>query len=69
MEIYTNTTFVELTQPFIKTTSSKTNTSVLALINFHDTRGEIPKKAFRVLSCVSYNTIDNYVCTDYLACQ
>ena len=62
------TTFGEITQSFIKSTLSKKNTSVLTLIMFHETRGENPKKYFRVLSCVIYTIIDNFVCTDYLAC-
>ena len=36
---------------------------------FHETRGEHPRKRFRVLSCVIYTIIENYVCIDYLACQ
>ena len=35
----------------------------------HDTRGEKPKKYFRVLSCVIYSIIENNVCIYYLACQ
>ena len=31
--------FGELTRPLIKTTLSKVNTSVLALLLFHETRG------------------------------
>ena len=27
------------------------------------------KKPFKVLSCVIYTILDNYVCIDYLACQ
>ena len=64
-----NTTFGELTQPFIKATLSKNNTIVLELIMFHETRGEKPKNNFRVLSCVIYTIIKNYVCIDYLACH
>ena len=36
---------------------------------FYEKRGENPKKYFRVLSCVIYTIIENYVCIDYLACQ
>ena len=61
--------FGEITQPFIKATLSKNNTSVLALIMFHETISENPKKALRVLSCVVYTIIKYYVCIDYLACQ
>ena len=60
-----NTKFVALTQPFIKTTLSNNNTSVLALLIFHETRGLKPKKYFRVLNCVIYTIIENYVCIDY----
>ena len=48
---------------------SKNNTIVLALLIFHETSVIKPKKRFRVLSCVSYKIIDNYVCIDYLDCQ
>ena len=68
MEKCINTTFGEITQPFIKATLSKKNTSVLALIMFYETRGDNPKKYFRVLSCVVYKIIKNYVYIDYLAC-
>ena len=68
MEKCINTTFGEITQPFIKATLSKKNTSVLALIMFYETRGDNPKKYFRVLSCVVYSIIKNYVCIEYLAC-
>ena len=63
------TTFGEITQPFIKATLAKNNTSVLALIMFDETISDNPKKYFMVLSCVIYITIKNYVCIDYLACQ
>ena len=63
------TIFVEITQPFIKATSAKNNTSVLALIMFYDTRADNTKKSFRVLICVIYTIIKNYVCIDYLAFQ
>ena len=52
-----NNTFGALTQHFIKTTLSNNNTSVLALLIFHDKRGLKPKKYFRVLSCVIYTII------------
>ena len=60
-----NTTFGELTQPFIKT--SLKSTSVLALLLFHETIVEKHNKDSRVLSCVIYTIIENYVCIDYLA--
>ena len=44
------TTFGEITQPFIKATLSKNNTSVLALIMFYETRADNPGKSFGMLS-------------------
>ena len=31
--------------------------------------GEVEKTMYRVLSCVVYTLIDNYVCIEYLSCQ
>ena len=50
-------TFGESTQPFIKATLSKNNTSVLELIMFYETGADNPKKYFRVLSCLIYTII------------
>ena len=61
------TAFGEITQPFIKSTMLKNYTSVLALIMFYEKRGD--KKAYKVLSCVIYTIIKNYVCIDYIAFQ
>ena len=47
----------------------KNNTSVMALIMIYENNGEIPKQMYRVLSCVVYSLIENYVCIDYLSCQ
>ena len=38
---------------------------MLALLIFYETR-KCPKKFFKVLSCVIYTIIRNYVCIDYL---
>ena len=58
------TKFGEITQHFIKTTLLKNNTRVLELILFYE---KIPGKiVYRVLSCVIYTIIKNYVCIDYL---
>ena len=46
------TTFDEITQPFIRTTLSKNNTSVLELRIFYETGGDIPNKYPRVLSFI-----------------
>ena len=62
-----NTKFVEITQPHIRTTLANNNKIVLALF-FYETR-QNPKTAFRVLRCVTYTIISNYVCIDYLACE
>ena len=35
---------------------------------FYETRKNT-KKSFKVLSCVIYTIINNYVCIDYLACE
>ena len=63
------TTFGKITQPFIKAKLSENNTSLLALIIFYETTEYNPKKVFRVLNCVIYNIIKNYVCIDYLDFQ
>ena len=47
----------------------KKNTCVLALIMFYDNNGVKPNKVCRVLSCVLYYLIENYVCIDYLSYQ
>ena len=62
-------TFGETTQPFIKYTLEKNNTSVLELIIFYEIRADNPNKYYRVLSCVIYTITKNYVCIDYIACK
>ena len=62
-----NTTFGDITQPSIKSTSAKNNTSVLSLIIFYE-KGE-DNKYYRVLSCVIYTMIENVVYINHLACQ
>ena len=59
-----NNTFVAITQPHIKTTLEKKKTRVSALLMFYETRKN-PRKYFKVLSCVIYTIIRNYVCIDY----
>ena len=41
----------------------------MVLITIYENNGEIPKKMYRVLSCVVYTLIENYVFIDYLSCQ
>ena len=36
---------------------------------FYEKNGLKPKKVYRVLSCVVYSIVENYVCIDYLLCQ
>ena len=69
MENFIYTTFGATTQPFIKATLAKKNTIMWKLVMFYETRADNPEKYFRVLSCVIYIIIKNYVCIDYLACQ
>ena len=42
---------------------------MLALLIFDETRADNTKKYFKVLSCIIYTIISNYVCIDYLACE
>ena len=42
------------------------NTCVISLVMIYENRTTNPTKMFRVLSCVLYYVIDNYVCIDYL---
>ena len=63
------TTFDEITQPFIKATLAKKNTSLLELILFYETRSDNHEKIYRCLNCVIFTMIKNYVCIYYLACK
>ena len=54
------TTFGEITQPHIKTTSAKKKTRLLELLLFYETR-QNPKEAFKVLICVIYKIISKNV--------
>ena len=60
------TTFGAITQHCIRTILAKNNTRVLTLLMFYETRKN-PKKVFKVLSCVIYTIIRNYICIDYLS--
>ena len=46
----------------IKTFLTKNNISVVALIMIYETVGVSIKKVIRVLSCIVYTLVDNYVC-------
>ena len=58
------TAFGAIIQQHISKILSKNNTRVFALFMFYETRKKI--KNFKVLSCVIYTIISNYVCIDYL---
>ena len=47
----------------------KNNTSVMALITIYENIGKYIRTVYRVLSCVVYTIIYNYVCIDYLSFQ
>ena len=49
--------------------SENKNTCVMAIIMIYENNGGNAKKVYRVLSCVVYSIIDNYVCIEYLLCQ
>ena len=44
-------------------------TCVIALLMFYENKGPKTKKVYRVLGCLLYSHIDNYICIDYLLCQ
>ena len=46
----------------------KNDTCVIAPVIFNETKKN-PTKVYRVLSCVIYSFIDNYVCIDHLCCH
>ena len=62
---FMKTTFSSMTQQHI----SKKKARVLELFMFYDTRQKKPKKILKVLSCVIYTIISNYVCIDYLGSE
>ena len=47
----------------------KPNIRVLALVIFYDNRKKYAKKILRVLICVIYTIIRNYVCISYLGSE
>ena len=61
-------TFGAITPPHISKILSKTNTRVLKLFMFYEKRKNL-KKFFKVLSCIIYTIIRNYVCIGYLASE
>ena len=65
VEHCSSVSFHEETMEAIKDCLRKKNKFVMALIMFYENNGVKPKKLYRVLSCVLYYLIDNYVCIDY----
>ena len=63
-----NNAFGPSNQHFLRATLAKNKAILLALLMFYETRKN-PKKYSKVLSCVIYTIISNYVCMDYLACE
>ena len=61
--------FYARTMKKIKDFLMRKNTCVMALIMIYENNGEIPKQLYRVLSCVVYYLIENYICIEYLLCQ
>ena len=53
----------------IRNVLKKENMCVIALVIFYENRTNNTMKVFRVLSCVLYTVIENYVCIAYLCCQ
>ena len=45
------------------------DTCIIALIMFYNNKGKKPKSLYRVLICVLYSLVENYVCVYYLFCQ
>ena len=66
MKVCMKTKFFTSTITQISKILLKPNTRVLALVVFYENRGGNAKEMFRVLSCVIYKSIINYVCIDYL---
>ena len=47
----------------------KKDTCIIALVMFYENKTKNSTKVYRVLSCVLYSVIDNYVWIDYLCCH
>ena len=62
-------TFSTTTQSHISKILLKPDTRVLSLVMFYETRKTNTNKMFKVLSCVIYTIIINYVCIGYLVSE
>ena len=66
-EIINNTTYISIkTMKNIRDCLMNKNTSVMARIMIYEMFGQVIIKVDKVLSCVVYTIIDNYVCIDCL---
>ena len=61
-------TFGAIIQPHISKILSKKQKKTVSIINVLQDKKN-PKNVFKVLSCVIYTIINNYVCIDYLVSE
>ena len=66
VEKFLNATFHEKIMKNIRNILKNKNTCVIALIIFYENKLIKPKKLYRVLSCVIYYLMENYICIEYL---
>ena len=62
-------TFHQNTMEGIRNVMRKNDTCVIAIVMFYETKTKNLIKLYRVLSCVFYSIIENYVCIEYLCCN
>ena len=62
-------TFHENEMDNIRYFMRKKGTWVIAIIMLYDSKSKTTAKVYRVLSCLIYSLINNYVCIDYLCCK
>ena len=61
--------FHKNTMETIKYRLMKKNTCVIILIMIYEYNGQETKQKYKVLGCVVYSLIDNYIGIDYILCQ
>ena len=66
---YLGCSFSIKTMKTIKNCLMKNNTYIMALIIIYENNGKDIKTVYKVLICVVYTLIENYVCIEYLSCQ
>ena len=62
-------TFNQGTMTGISNVPKINNTYIIGLVIFYENRTTNPIKLYKLLRCVLYSVIDNYVCIEYLCCQ